>query len=353
MPRSVYLLLASIVVLRLAFACDGKSGASDGPADGVERLASISSPLGVHASGVSQVAWVGDWLVFEEGDTRGGEVAAYDFRLWKVRPNGSEMSRLPLRESCGSRPTPFAAFRDPIHFGEGALGFVTECALAREGAPNRPGSVNYLFSILDLNDPASIAQFYTSFPESTWFSVKGLALNRIDGWMMTTRGRTNDIIYRQSLLKREDRPDGEVTETFTVPMTQIWSLASSPDGRSVSFLGYNGDRSEPTAFIEGQLYIAEPDFTNIRPLGEKFGDMRGTPWSPDGCWILVSGVKDQTRGLWIISTSTGEARLAGRGQFGVGPSAWSPDGTKVAVRNDDHPGKPAVIAVFDLTTILD
>jgi TolB protein len=96
------------------------------------------------------------------------------------------------------------------------------------------------------------------------------------------------------------------------------SLAWSPDGRKIAF----------TRFISGQvigLYVMNADGSGQRRLTRNaFG---GAVWSPDGT-KLVGGIGGKP-GIWVINADgSGMRRLTSIS--GDGPSAWSPDGRKLA-----------------------
>lgn len=344
------------LVLMAAVLAGCSGSGMDAPPD--VTVTYIPSPVD-NGYGASNVSWVGEWIVFDEADSASGTIQIYNYRMWRVRPDGTGMEQLPLNydgTNCGNE-TPFVSFTDPMRFSDTELLYVQDCVPTSPDNPALPSNTrNAKMKVVNLDTLAVMPEYSMVFDEVPIFGNRGIALNVAESWAMTTTGRHDYGIIRQ-LIRRfsVDERAGKVVQRFELPVFQVWGLALSRDSTRVAFVGRDGDRREPPGTTVGQLYTATPEFASVRPLGEKMQGLFGSSWSPDGRWILVSGKRDGTRGLWIVHSETGETRLVAKGWYGMNPTAWSPDGTHVAVRKsegDQLNAPPTVIAVFDLTALL-
>lgn len=308
-------------------------------------------------AGISQVAWVGDWLVLEEGDSRTNTVPAFRTALWMVRPNGEGMKPLPITFSgtyCG-KDTPFFAFGNPLRFRDNEVAFTEGCSAPNPNVPTAAASLGTtILRVLDLDSGTIVLSEGMAFKGTPRFNLWGIALNAQESWALTPVANEDELARQAIRRLAKDIPPGKILERPTMPMTQIWAMSLSPDGTQIAFAGRSGDREEPSSTVDGQLFISDTHLLNARPVGPELHSMRGASWSPDGKWLLTSGKKGATRGLWIVETTTGEMRFVAEGWFGISPTAWSSDGTRVAVNNffGDSSDAPNVIAVFDLAAIL-
>lgn len=347
-------LAAIIVACAMMSACGQGERSESAPSD--VTVLTIQPPI-AGGSGVSQVTWVGEWLVFEENDSRKGTVPAFRTALWMVRPNGEGMKPLPITFSqtyCGE-DTPFFAFRNPIRFSAHEVAYTESCSAPNPEVPTAAASLGTtILRVVDLNSGAITLSDGMAFKGTPRFSLWGIALNAQESWALTPLA-DEDMLARQAIKRTAPEiPPGKILERPVMPMTQIWALSISPDGTQIAFAGRDGEREEPSSTVDGQLFISDTHLKNARPVGPELYSMRGASWSPDGKWLLTSGERNGTRGLWIVETTTGEIRLAAKGWFGISPTAWSGDGTRVAVNNfyGDTSDAPNVIEVFDLTPIL-
>jgi Tol biopolymer transport system component len=154
-----------------------------------------------------------------------------------------------------------------------------------------------------------------------------------------TRGITSDgngySLYEQLYWIEPDR-----WEPLDVGFPQAYGAAWSPDGRQIAFF------AAPEQGLEGidrldavyNLYLMQPDGTDVRPFVKGFRYPDRPAWSPDGRWLVFSatfGNLIKQKGLWLIEVATGERRLIVRGDYGW--AAWSPDGQRlVAVDSTNY-----------------
>lgn len=127
--------------------------------------------------------------------------------------------------------------------------------------------------------------------------------------------------------------DGSGVRTLTTGGSPDWS----PDGKEIVF-----ERIGPCVFdiCNGDIYIMAADGSQVRRLTSSQGlfSYAGRPaWSPDGRKIAYRQNRFGNGGLYTMNPDgTGSAQITSAG--GSGRPVWSPDGSALAVaavRNDD------------------
>lgn len=117
------------------------------------------------------------------------------------------------------------------------------------------------------------------------------------------QSRNADLICTDELLT-VDTETGQRT-SLPVPLTRIWSVSWSPDGRRLSLLGSVG--GGPTG-----LYVVDRTGDDLVGLGPAEPELMA--WSPDGAWIaywrLDPTVTDGDRvQVWVAPSVGGDARF--------------------------------------------
>jgi WD40 repeat protein len=115
--------------------------------------------------------------------------------------------------------------------------------------------------------------------------------------------------------------------------TGTW-LSISPDGRMIAF------------DLEGQLYLALPDATELRRAVDTEGDVGLASWSPDGlrlAYELGTSWPAADSGLYVLDLDTLESkRITSQDLFvrrSIAPVSWLPDGKHILFRAcQDLPG---------------
>jgi Tol biopolymer transport system component/predicted Ser/Thr protein kinase len=122
--------------------------------------------------------------------------------------------------------------------------------------------------------------------------------------------------------------EGRAPESFLSSTLSDYGPQWAPDGTRIAFAS---DRSGGGP----QVWVANKDGTNVRPVTEVTGRSQGTPrWSPDGKWIAYDGQgEDGGVHIYIVDAAGGPSRRLtsdpGIEQF---PS-WSRDGKWVYYRS--------------------
>lgn len=109
---------------------------------------------------------------------------------------------------------------------------------------------------------------------------------------------------------------------LTQPDLYCVEPAVSPDGKQIAYTSYRGGTA--------QLFIANLDLTNERPvsIGGQFA--RSPAWSPDGTSLVYAGFQNGNYDLMIVSADGQTTRpLTNDAAFDSDP-AWSPDGQTIA-----------------------
>ena len=119
------------------------------------------------------------------------------------------------------------------------------------------------------------------------------------------------------------RPDGsELTTIGEVNNSGDWSW--SPDGSRLSIVLVEVD--EETQKGGAFLYTVRPDGTNLIRVTE----VHSLPaWSPEGTWLAFARLVDQDGGIYVVRPDGTELRQV-IGGYG-GPVLWSADGSEIFV----------------------
>ena len=123
---------------------------------------------------------------------------------------------------------------------------------------------------------------------------------------------------------------------MTVPGTLVRDATPSPDGQRIAFTVAWYPDAGP--FMEGDVYVANIDGTNVRRLTSEEGLDDQAAWSPDGTRIAFRSNRSGHNDIWIMGANgTGQTNLtndflpATSNEYGP---AWSPDGTRIAYSSD-------------------
>jgi TolB protein len=147
-----------------------------------------------------------------------------------------------------------------------------------------------------------------------------------------------------------DAATGKTTSIFTYGQAEAVSAAAwSPDHRSIVIAFYHRHAGEKAS--SGELYLIDPDGSNLRPLVERArpGDVMDTPvWAPDGQSIYFSAAGlEQGRPFQRIQRATLGGQLTTVVENALGPDL-SPDGRSLAFLQDQR--GDLGLSVMDLTT---
>jgi Tol biopolymer transport system component len=119
------------------------------------------------------------------------------------------------------------------------------------------------------------------------------------------------------------RPDGSGLRLLARETGGVFSLALSPDGKRIAFLGNSRD-----------LYLMNTDGKHRRRLAGTFGGRLS--WSPDSSRLAfeIRGEAPNWGDIGVVDVSSGKREnLTHRPGYDSGP-AWSPDGRKIAFLAD-------------------
>ena len=110
-------------------------------------------------------------------------------------------------------------------------------------------------------------------------------------------------------------------QTMIAETTQGGHLTWSPDGTMLAFDDVGG------------IYVVNADGSGERRLSTGPGRDQTPAWSPDGTKIAVRSLEDMTGGIAVINLDgSGRRRLTNNGMDGS--PAWSPDGRMIAFSRD-------------------
>jgi hypothetical protein len=122
----------------------------------------------------------------------------------------------------------------------------------------------------------------------------------------------------------------------TIPGAYVRSATPSPDGSRVAFtvVWYVDNGGQ----MDGDIYVASIDGTNVRRLTTAEGMDDHPAWSPDGTRIAFTSFRSGHGDIWVMGANgTGQTNLTNdflpATSYEHSP-AWSPDGTRIAYSSD-------------------
>jgi hypothetical protein len=295
------------------------------------------------------VAWLpGDWIVV--GFSTNEDSRSH---LWKMRPDGSQFTMLPLADPACR----IADYQAPVALGDGRLGFVKACS-GPSGPANRSlwaydlasGASQQLAAIPDQD----VVDFYSwkSDLSSGWFSsgsqiCEGIAAMDRTGIQpldVTVGDGYVAFTLQQAYVSGTQQPDCPNVGWAIWP---AWSarneVAFFASTAAAPMSGFDRDDAPASIYLWSE---GEP---RARPILNGLSLPRSLAWSPTGVRLSVSGLLDSVGGTWILDPAAGDppTRLtSGRLDW----VAWSPSGDRLAgVNHTDRYASPAErVAVVDV-----
>jgi Tol biopolymer transport system component len=118
-----------------------------------------------------------------------------------------------------------------------------------------------------------------------------------------------------------DSLTGHVKDT-----TSNFHPAWSPDGTKIAFAS--------TRDTNPEIFVMDPNGSNIVRLTNNAADDAQPAWSPDGSKIAFATNRDGNDEIYVMNANgSGQANLTNHAGSDLAP-AWSPDGTKIAFQSD-------------------
>ena len=167
-----------------------------------------------------------------------------------------------------------------------------------------------------------------------------------DGKRFVAEGWTDTDQSQDGLYSLRSTDGGDVRRLTTSPFGHDIPIGFAPDGSSIAFTRDGQAGSAAT------LYLADPDGSHVRPLGNL--PVGGGDWAPDGRSILITS----SGRLFSVDVATGEATplfIVGNRTANLWNPQWSPDGTRILFRMkvanvfDFYTMRPDGTDVFQLT----
>ncbi len=279
----------------------------------VQRLA---APFGDYTG----LAWLPQGLVVQSYALTPPTVS----RLYWLTPDGVLGDQLPIPEELGC--VRFDV-RRPMRLPDNRLGFIASCLPPIETGKAQK---DYLRA----------------------YDLKTQTISPLlDGVIPTDSGETGIFAWAPDM-QRAFATNGNQLETklywFTPGTSDVtWfptkiPLAAyvdwSPDGSTIAWDGSPGSPNRGVVAAlsaKFNLYLMDPDGSNLRLIVTGYQNPAGLAWSPDGRWlVLIANFDGHTDAAWLIDPQTGSRRMLAQGDFQW--PAWSPDGAQLAlVATDD------------------
>lgn len=266
-------------------------------------------------------------------------------KIYRLRPDGSEMRALPLPQLSGCVQT------DYIVAGilpDGRLISRRDCLTGRIGEAGHADEIAIDLANLQVTSLAPLGSYNVAMawrPRSSE-GVASFAGGQCDsltalgasGFLpapgpVTIDGQTwyLDAVFRPGF-EFSDSPD------LCKPYGRARDGQYTEDGQTIAFFaspGSVGVAGRQRENVPWNLYLATPaaggrllDPASIRKVFTGIRDPHGMALSRDGRWVSVAGdFGSDLVGTWLIDTATGQARLLGKGL--VNTTAFSPDERQV------------------------
>ncbi len=114
----------------------------------------------------------------------------------------------------------------------------------------------------------------------------------------------------------------------------------SPDGKQVVYVRRSNDIM--TDSTRSNLWIANVDGSNNRPLESGAFNASNPRWSPDGSRIAFTSNKEGRTQIYVRWMDTGQTAMISSMQQGAGSLTWSPDGKSLAFTSAVPAKKPGL-----------
>jgi Tol biopolymer transport system component len=144
-----------------------------------------------------------------------------------------------------------------------------------------------------------------------------------DGKRLVAEGWTDTDQSQDGLYSLRSADGGDVRQLTTSPFGHDVPIGFAPDGSSIAFTRDGQAGSAAT------LYLADPDGSNVRPVGNL--PVGGGDWAPDGRSILITSAGR----LFSVDVATGNATphvIVGDPTKNLWNPQWSPDGSRILFR---------------------
>ncbi len=297
-------------------------------------LQRLAQPFGTYAG----LAWLPQGLVVQSEALTPPTIS----RLYWLAPDGTLGDQIPIPDEQGCM---FFEARRPMRLPDSRLGFIGTCINSIEsGLPDK----SYLRAF-DLNTNTITPLLDSAMPTENagggifaWAPDMQLAF-------ATDGGRLATKLYWFTPGTRD------ITKFPTrIPLAAY--VDWSPDGSTIAWDGAPGSANRGvTSALSApyNLYLMEPDGSNLRPIVTSYHNPAGLAWSPDGRWlVLIANFDGHTDAAWLIDPQTGSRRMLAAGDFQW--PAWSPDGSQLAlVATDNRQFGPNCYLVILDTSALD
>ncbi|MFY9558375.1 MAG: winged helix-turn-helix domain-containing protein, partial [Blastocatellia bacterium] len=108
----------------------------------------------------------------------------------------------------------------------------------------------------------------------------------------------------------------------------VWS----PDGSTIAFWSNRDGKNE--------IYVMDPDGSNVRRLTNNLADDDVPRWSPDSRKIVFDSERDGNKEIYVMDADGGNQTRLTRNDAIDSAATWSPDGSKIAFssnRDNSYP----------------
>lgn len=225
------------------------------------------------------------------------------------------------------RLVPWTAWATANTAAAGMVGTVEDTARLLHALLGEGGGASYRQTLLDWwSDPEQRA------PQR---GAAGLVRGFDDGWREVWRASTSGTPgYRAALLHVPD-----LNATVVVMANRGFEREATgrgPDAPGLLdavadvLLDATITSGSSAAPGRGQVWIADADGSDPRPLTDWPGQALPLDWSPDGRWLLVQSDRDGDWDLWLVARDGSDVRQVTNEPGMESFARFSPDGTRIA-----------------------
>ena len=175
--------------------------------------------------------------------------------------------------------------------------------------------------------PSTGSDLFSDVPEGHWAEEE-------IGWAVT-----NGIITGTG--EGAFDPDGTVSRSEIV--TSIYDTVNLLADHQTDWVGWNTSPTMTSGLVafssnrdgDWEIFVMNPDGTNLRQLTHNHRYDRDPSWSPDGAQIAFTSSRDGDEEIFLMNADGTDQRQLTSNHHADSAPSWSPDGTQITFSGND------------------